>query len=227
MNTSNNGHRGGEEDNGPRIFLLDIEAAGPAPTNGVMTEFGVVDLETRQWFHGKLWDAHPDPDIPAKPVPEKENPGWSVGYSQFDLRTGQYRSATDAKQVYVEFEKWLKGLAGNRRITAESDNNGYDMMWMQCGFASHGLTSPLGFSSRRIGDYAAGLINDFKSTSKWKQLRDVKHDHTPHADSQGNAGALQGLIEMQRRLNELYPDYQADANRIFKELRAEAKQGKR
>lgn len=226
MNTSNNSHRGGQGNNGSRIFEIDVEAAGPAPTNGVMTEFGVVDVTTRQWFHGRLWDATPDPDIPAKPVPQKENPGWTVGHSQFDLQDGMYRSAKDAKQVYVELEKWLKALAGGARIVGSSDNNGYDMMWMQCGFASHGMTSPLGFSSRRIGDYAAGLLNDSKNTSKWKQLRDVKHDHTAHADAQGNAGARRALVEMERRLNALYPDYKADADRIFKELRAEASKNK-
>lgn len=222
MNTSSTSDRrgGAQGHNGARIFLVDIEGSAPSPITGVMTEFGVVDLESRQWFHGRLWDATPDPDIPAKPVPTVENPGFTVGYSAFDLKQGQYRSAKDAKQVFVELDSWMRKLAAGRQMSLTSDNPSYDAMWMTCGFDAHGLKSPFGFSGRRIGDYAAGLFNDFKNTSKWKQLRDVKHSHLAHEDSQGNAGALLALHELERRMNELYPTYREDALRVFKELRS-------
>lgn len=60
-----------------RLFLVDVEASAPTPYSGVMTEFGVVDFETREWFHGHLWEFHPDPEVPARPVAEREAPGWT------------------------------------------------------------------------------------------------------------------------------------------------------
>lgn len=60
---------------GQRIFLVDVEATNKTPYSGVMTEFGVVDFNTRCWFHGHLWDFHPDQKVPARPVAEHENPG--------------------------------------------------------------------------------------------------------------------------------------------------------
>lgn len=63
---------------GQRIFLVDVEATNKTPYSGVMTEFGVVDCNTRCWFHGHLWDFHPDPKVPARPVAERENPRFTA-----------------------------------------------------------------------------------------------------------------------------------------------------
>lgn len=189
-----------------RVFVVDVEGAGPSPMSGVMTEFGIVDVESRQWFHGVLWDAEPHPDNPAKPVPSKENTGYSIGYSQFDLQNGAYRSTKTPKEVFLAAEKWVKTLADGRSPVLASDNNGYDGMWMTCGFDEHGIASPFGFTSRRIGDYAAGLGGDFMMSSKWKSLRDVPHTHRSHEDAQGNAGALRALWAMQDELKAQDPD---------------------
>jgi hypothetical protein len=42
----------------------------------------------------------------------------------------------------------------------------------------------------RIADFYAGLVGDFRSTQKWKRLRQAKHDHHPVHDALGNAEAL-------------------------------------
>lgn len=208
---------------GSRIFVVDVEASGPSPFSGVMTEFGIVDMETRQWFRGRLYDNHPNPENPAQPVPDGPNPQWTVGYSKFDLQQGFTRSGKDFKQVFEECTKWLEGLAQGQRIVLSSDNNSYDWSWVNYGFDEQGLPNPFGHSGRRIGDYFAGLMGNFKNTSRWKSSRDVPHTHASHDDAQGNVGALLLLLELQKRMNELYPNYKADAERIFKELCAEQK----
>jgi DNA polymerase III epsilon subunit-like protein len=51
-------------DKTPWIFV-DCEARGTSPVHGVLTEFGAVHYDTRDSFHGRLFDATPDPDNPA------------------------------------------------------------------------------------------------------------------------------------------------------------------
>ncbi|MFT4189269.1 MAG: hypothetical protein QM621_11885 [Aeromicrobium sp.] len=174
---------------GQRLFLVDVEASARTPFRGVMTEFGVVDFETRAWFHGRLWDFHPHPDVPALPVPTRENPGWSATTALDPRREDPERvEAADAAQVFVEL------IASDARPVLVSDNPGYDVMWMADGFDRHGLPDPFGHSSRRIGDLAAGLAGDWRRTSDWKRLRVTPHDHTPVNDALGNAEALAALL---------------------------------
>ena len=48
----------------PWIFI-DCEARGTSPVHGVLTEFGAVHYDTRDTFHGRLFEATPDPENPA------------------------------------------------------------------------------------------------------------------------------------------------------------------
>jgi hypothetical protein len=48
----------------PWVFV-DCEARGTSPVRGVLTEFGAVHYDTRDTFHGRLFDATPHPDNPA------------------------------------------------------------------------------------------------------------------------------------------------------------------
>ena len=58
--------------------------------------------------------------------------------------------------------------------------------------------NPFGHSGRRIADFYAGLVGDFRSTQKWKRLRRTKHDHHPVHDALGNAEALIRLLNGDR-----------------------------
>lgn len=58
--------------------------------------------------------------------------------------------------------------------------------------------NPFGHSGRRIADFYAGLVGDFRSTQKWKRLRQTKHDHHPVHDALGNAEALLRLLNGER-----------------------------
>jgi hypothetical protein len=56
----------------------------------------------------------------------------------------------------------------------------------------------LPYSARRIGDFYAGLIGDFKDASSWKRLRITKHDHHPVHDAMGNLEAFEKLLKGDR-----------------------------
>src|SRR5699024_12415924 len=68
-----------------KMFLVDVEATGQSSYSGVMTEFGVVELDSGQWFRGQLWDAVSDEKVPAITVPVKENIIYTVGRGKHDL----------------------------------------------------------------------------------------------------------------------------------------------
>lgn len=48
----------------PWVFV-DCEARGTSPVNGTLSEFGAVHYDTRDTFHGRLFEATPDPANPA------------------------------------------------------------------------------------------------------------------------------------------------------------------
>ena len=93
----------------PWIFV-DFEARGTSPVHGVLTEFGAVHYDTRDTFHGRLFDATPDPGNPAVSI---------VGD----------RIATDA-EVAGSFAAWLREHLGNARPVFVSDNPAYDWQWI-------------------------------------------------------------------------------------------------
>lgn len=182
-----------------RLFIVDVEASGPSPHSGKMTEFGVVDLVSRDWFHGRLHTFEPHPEVPARPVVTGKAPGVRVG-SQGDtpmpamMWNTDYRQGPGSQFVYRALADWLEHRAGDARITFVSDNPGYDFMWMAYGFDSHDLVNPFGHTARRIGDLAAGLEGHWLATSRWKRRRKTVHDHNPVNDALGNAEALYDLL---------------------------------
>jgi hypothetical protein len=90
-------------------IFMDCEARGTSPVNGTLTEFGAVHYDTRDTFHGRLFEATPDPANPAISI---------VGA----------RVATDA-EVAADFAAWLRDHVGNSRPVFVSDNPAYDWQW--------------------------------------------------------------------------------------------------
>lgn len=181
------------------LFLVDVEASGPTPYSGKMTEFGVVCLTSRAWFHGRLHTFEPHPEVPARPVVTGDAPAVQVGGIDDTPEpamqwTSSHTSPTGSLFVYKSLERWLQEHAGEDRITFVSDNPGYDFMWMAYGFDSHDLANPFGHTARRIGDLAAGLEGHWLATSRWKRRRKTTHDHNPVNDALGNAEALYDLL---------------------------------
>ena len=100
----------------------------------------------------------------------------------------------DRVAVYAALTAWLSDVGGGTRPVFVSDNPGFDWQWLSYGFDQSGMDNPFGFSSRRIGDLAAGFAGDWRRTSAWKRWRRTKHDHNPVNDALGNAEALHTLL---------------------------------
>jgi hypothetical protein len=161
----------------PWIFV-DCEARGTSPVHGVLTEFGAVHYDTRDTFHGRLFDATPDPGNPAISI---------VGE----------RIATDI-EVAERFAAWLRGQLGNQRPVFVSDNPAYDWQWIAGMFYRAGMDNPFGHSARRISDFWAGLNQDWSETQSWKRFRRTPHDHNPVNDAMGNAEAFDEILRIAR-----------------------------
>lgn len=158
-----------------RLVFVDCEARGASPVNGIMTEFGAVHYDTRETFHGVLFDSWPDPVKPVVPV---------VGA----------RRAFD-REVATALTIWLGRLVGDRHPVLVSDNPAYDWQWISGMFDRAGLDNPFGYSARRIGDFWAGVQGDWRDTQSWKSLRVTPHTHNPVDDAMGNAEAFEQIME--------------------------------
>lgn len=158
------------------MIFVDCEARGISPVNGIMTEFGAVHYDTRDMFHGRLFESFPDPANPAVPV---------VGD----------RIATD-KEAGESFTAWLREHADGRRPVFVSDNPAYDWQWIAALFDRAGMVNPFGHSGRRISDFWAGLNRDWQDSQSWKRLRRTVHDHNPVHDAMGNAEAFERILQI-------------------------------
>ena len=163
------------------LVFVDVEATGPTPCSGVMTQFGAVHYASRETFHGVLYDSKPSDANPAVPV----------------LTGNSY----PGQPVMEAFSDWLLGTTGSPLLSAAgrgpifvSDNNGFDFMWIAFYFDRYAITNPFGHSSRRISDFYAGLVGDFTKSQGWKKWRVTPHDHHPVHDALGNVEAFARMI---------------------------------
>lgn len=140
------------------LIFVDCEApfGVGSPAVGDMADFGAVEFETGESFHG----------------------------------------GGCSREVFLAFEAWLKKF-GERPVFV-SDNPAYDWQWINFYFWKHLGGNPFGHSARRIGDFYAGLVGDFRAASKWKKLRITPHDHNPVNDARGNAEAFRRMLEGER-----------------------------
>lgn len=156
------------------LFFVDVEATGMSPASGQMTEFGAVNYDTLETFHGVLAESEPDPITPAKPV-----------------ITGE---VYDPVPIMQDFDKWVRTTTKGRSIFV-SDNPAYDFMWITTYFDSTIGSSPFGHSGRRIGDFFAGMRGDWYASQAWKKWRVTPHDHNPVNDAMGNVEAFKRIMQ--------------------------------
>lgn len=102
-----------------------------------------------------------------------------------------------SRETFEAFREWLLKTSKGRPVFI-SDNPAYDWQWINFYFWRHFGENPFGHSARRIGDFYAGLVNDFYNSSKWKKLRITKHDHNPVNDALGNVEAFQRMLNGER-----------------------------
>jgi len=160
------------------LIFVDCEATGKCPSIGKLSEFGAVAYPSKATFHGLI----------VERVPSEENPN-------IKIPTGVVH---DEKEVFENFNKWLKEICGDERPKFVSDNPAFDWQWINDGFHRTIGNNPFGYSARRIGDFYAGLINNFTDASSWKRLRVTKHDHHPVHDAMGNLEAFERMLKGER-----------------------------
>lgn len=130
---------------------------------------------------------------PAPTLNDKEK--FEFGAVAFPSRDS-FHGVGGTKETFIEFEKWLKQFEG--RVSFISDNPAYDWQFINYYFHLYLGYNPFGWSARRISDFYAGLVGDFTSTQKWKQLRITEHDHNPVHDAMGNLEAFDRLLKGER-----------------------------
>lgn len=176
------------------LFVVDVEATNKTPSTGVMTEFGIVHVRTLSSFHGHLYAAHPDPKNPALPVVETDSSGAPIQEVYSAVDGGSKTQHPSLGNLALAARTWVDLTVTGGRPTLVSDNNGFDAMWFNCFTDAAGIGLVFGHSSRRIGDYWAGIRDHWADQSSWKKLRKTRHTHHPVDDAMGNAEALREML---------------------------------
>jgi hypothetical protein len=168
------------------IFVVDVEADGPAPGIYSMVSFGIVkvDMELKTTFKGIM------KPISTKWIPE------ALAISK--ITRDQHLDYPEPELAMFEFKKWLIENNTNGRPIFISDNLAFD--WQFINYYSHLYLNenPFGFSGRRIGDLYSGAVKDFFASGRWRKFKKTPHTHDPVDDAMGNAEAL---LEISRKFN--------------------------
>ena len=101
-----------------------------------------------------------------------------------------------SRDTFKQFLLWIEEFPPRRIMV--SDNPAYDFQWINYYFWKYMGKNPLGYSARRIGDFYAGLVGDFRATQRWKRLRQTPHDHNPVNDAMGNVEAFARMLKGER-----------------------------
>lgn len=187
--------------NTQHCFIVDVEATDKTPMTGVMTEFAVAHMGSEDTFYAHLVSSNPHPDIPALPVAVTGADGRPLS-DVYVVLNGKDRAHAlpDVETPYdvvSALESWLEARSEGKRPVFVSDNNGYDAMWLNCFTDDAAGTVVFGHSSRRIGDFHAGLRRKWSGASSWKRLRRTAHTHHPVDDAVGNREALRALLNLE------------------------------
>lgn len=171
------------------LFVVDVEADGPAPGLYSMVCFGAVcvDAESatiQDSFFGR-----------TAPVSEHYVPQ-ALAVSGI-TRQEHLRFEPPADTMHA-FARWLAHVNRGSNPVFVSDNPAFDWQFVNYYFWRFVGANPFGYSARRIGDFHAGLQRDFFARQGWKKLRRTQHTHNPVDDARGNAEALLALLAQAR-----------------------------
>lgn len=168
-----------------QFFVGDVEADGRAAGLHSLVSFAVVHVKNLEIVDHFRADLAP---ISSEWIPE------CLAVS--NVTREQHLAYEDPAIVIPRFAAWVEERVGSDRAVFESDNPSFDFgVWLNYYLWRFAGRNPFGHSARRIGDFAAGLEGDFRSSSKWRKLRQTKHTHDPLDDAMGNAEPLIALIK--------------------------------
>lgn len=166
-------------------YSLDVEADGPCAGLYSMLSFAVVPLDdpSRAFY------------VELAPTSDKFVPGAlrACGFTR-----EQTLEFTPADAAMARFQRWLENEPEAGRRVMWSDNPAFD--WQFFNYYCHKYLgeNAFGHSSRRIGDFWAGLQKNPSSAGSWKKMRTEAHTHNALDDARGNAGALKKILALPR-----------------------------
>lgn len=192
-----------------KVFVVDVEATSRTPMTGVMTEFAISHVDSGDTFYAHLYDTTKHPNIPALPVLTLTDDGeaienlWTIPYVPAD-HTGRtfaeswrpYEPASSPDEVVRRLTDWLAAHHSGQPMLL-SDNIMFDGMWLNSYLDMHDFPSLFGYSGRRIGDFYAGLRQDFWDANSWKKLDvGVRHTHYPADDAYANVLKFRRILAL-------------------------------
>lgn len=173
------------------LFVIDVEADGPCPGLYSMISLGAV----------KVIDNNFDTNFYAElqPISEQWDP---VAISIGKFTREQTLQFEDPFTVMERFAWWVKKTSTGFPVFV-SDNPAFDWQFVNYYFHKYLGENPFGHSARRIGDFYAGLQQNWFVASKWGHLCKFRHTHNALDDAKG---AASGLLEMARQKHIKLPD---------------------
>lgn len=163
------------------VYVVDVEADGPASGLFSMVSFGAVrlDRELATTFYGRV-----------APVFERFDP---EALAISGASREEHLSYPKAEDEMRRFALWIKetNIGGAPKLV--SDNPAFDWQWINWYCHSYLGENPFGSSARRVGDFCAGLEGRWEATSTYRALGKTPHTHHPVDDAKRVA---EGLIAM-------------------------------
>jgi hypothetical protein len=168
------------------IFAVDVEADGPCPGLYSMVSFGAVMIKgdaVGPTFFGQT------APISLEWIPE------ALAIS--GVTREQHLAYDNPQEVMIKFADWILLQSVGYPVFI-SDNPAFDWQFINYYFHRYLKRNPFGFSARRLGDFYAGLENDWFRSNNWRYLRKTKHTHNPVDDASGVAEALIAMAAEKR-----------------------------
>lgn len=170
------------------LYVVDVEADGPAPGLWSMVCFGAVALTPADGIHDEF-KAYTAPISAAWEPPALAVSGFS---------REQHLAFGPPEKAMADFRDWIARTNRGGRATFVSDNPAFDWQFINWYFWKFLGANPFGHSARRVGDFAAGLRGDFFAGGDWRRHASTPHDHDPLHDARGAAEALLELMRAGR-----------------------------
>lgn len=162
------------------LFVVDVEADGPAPGLYSMVSFGAVSVrDLADTFYGE-----------TAPISDNYIPD-TLAVS--GITREKHLTFRHPKTMMAEFRQWITEKTKGRPVFI-SDNLAFDWQFINYYFHAYLGDNPFGWSGRRIGDIYCGMERNMYSS--WKHLRKTIANHNPVDDAMGNAEALLAMKDM-------------------------------
>lgn len=165
-------------------ILVDVESDGPIPVDYSMVCFGAVVVDdTNFTFLGK-----------TAPLPGAMWRPDALAVSGYTRE--EHLLFPNPETTMNQFMEWLVSVrrVNDNKLQFISDNPAFDFQWINYYFHHFLGQNPFGHSARRIGDFYAGLVKNWRCANDWKSLRVTEHDHNPVNDAKGNVEALRTMV---------------------------------